>query len=93
MARHATQDEQIREHVDRLQLTGDPNRQAFVRELVDDVEDPDLAHVMRACLDGVIRLHVIAVLWAKPDAGAVVVPDPPSLGLRGRDLQTRAKAA
>src|SRR5215210_7096884 len=91
MARYATQDEQIREHVDHvngLELARDLDRQALVRELVDDVEHSDLATVMRARLDEVIRPHVIAVLRAKADAGAVVVPDPPPLGLLGRDLQT-----
>ena len=36
MARYATQDEQVREHVDNvdpLELACDPDRQAFVREL------------------------------------------------------------
>ena len=76
MAGHATQDEQVREHVDdvdRLELAGDPDRQAFVGELVDDVEHPELAPVMRAVLDEVIGPDVVAVLRPKTDTGAVVV--------------------
>src|SRR5881409_2242112 len=41
VARHAAQDEQVREHVDevdRLELASDADRQALVGELVDDVE-------------------------------------------------------
>src|ERR1700712_3117774 len=40
----------------------------------DHVEHPDLASVMRARLDEVIRPHVIGVFRAKTDTGAVVVP-------------------
>jgi hypothetical protein len=38
VARHATQDEKIGQqidHIDGLELAGDPDRQAFVGELVD----------------------------------------------------------
>ena len=41
MFRHTAQDKQVREHVDdvdRLQPSIDADRQAFMRELVDDVE-------------------------------------------------------
>ena len=51
MARHAAQDEQIRQHVDHvdgLELPGDPDRQALVGELVDDVEHADTS-VRRGC--------------------------------------------
>jgi hypothetical protein len=51
-----------------------------VRELVDEVEHPDLATIMPARLDEIIRPHVITVFWMKTDAAAVVVPDPPPLG-------------
>ena len=90
MPRHLTQNEQIGEHidhVDRLQPAGDADSQAFVRELVDDVEHPELAPVMRAGFDEVIRPDVVAAPRAKTKAGAVVVPDPPSFGLLDRDLQ------
>ena len=90
MARYATQDEQVREHVDNvdpLELACDPDRQAFVRELIDHVEHPDLAPIVRAGLDEVVRPYVIAVFRAKTNTGAVVVPDPPPLGLLGRHFQ------
>jgi hypothetical protein len=41
MARHAAQDEEVRQDIDdvrRLQLSIDPDRQALPGELVDDVE-------------------------------------------------------
>ena len=61
-----------------------------MRELVDDVVHPELASVMRAGLDEVIRRDVVAALRAKTEAGIVVVPDPPPLGLPDRDLQALA---
>jgi hypothetical protein len=58
-----------------------------VGELVDDVEHADLSPVVGSVLDEVVRPDMIAVLGAKPDAGAVVQPEPAALGLPGRDLQ------
>ncbi len=51
------QDEQVREHVDdidRLQPSVDADRQAFMRELVDDVEHAIFSPIMSAVLDKVI---------------------------------------
>ena len=42
---------------------------------------------MRPVLHEVVRPHVIAVLGAQPDAGAVTKPEPPLLQLPGRDFQ------
>jgi hypothetical protein len=45
VAGHPAQDEQVREHVDdvdRLELAGDPDGQALVGELIDDVEQAEL---------------------------------------------------
>src|SRR5215210_631587 len=93
VARHAAHDEQVREHVDdvdRLQLASDADRQALVRELVDDVEHPDLPSVMGPILDEVVRPDVIAVLGPQPDAGSVRQPEPSSFGLLLRNLQPLA---
>src|ERR687885_1277212 len=84
VARHAAQDEQVREYVDhinRLELASHPDRQALVRELVDHIQHPELATVMGPLLDKIIRPDVIAVLGPKADAGAVRLPDPAALGL------------
>lgn len=51
MARNPAQDEQVREHiddVDRFELAGDPDGQALMGELVDDVEQAELASISRS---------------------------------------------
>src|SRR3954468_5679605 len=56
VARHATQDEQVREHVDDadgLELASDPDGQALVDELVNDVEHAEPPSVVRPVLDEV----------------------------------------
>src|ERR671913_1579939 len=86
VARHAAQDEEIGQHVDHvgpLELAGDPDRQAFARELVDDVEHPDLASVMGAGLHEVVGPNVVGVLRPQTDAGTVAWPEPPLFGLLG----------
>jgi hypothetical protein len=93
MLRHAAQDEQVREHVDdidRLQPSVDADRQAFMRELVDDVEHAILSPVMGAVLDKVVGPHVIGPLGTQADAGSVREPEPTSFGLSGRKLQPLA---
>ena len=50
---HAAQDEQVGQHVDHVsgsELAPDPDGQALVGELVDDVEHPELAAIMGAVL-------------------------------------------
>lgn len=93
MFRHATQDEQVREHVDdidRPQLSVDADRQAFMRELVDDVEHAILSPVMGAVLDKVVGPDMVGPLGAKADAGSVREPEPTSFGLSGWNLQPLA---
>ena len=54
---HAAQNEQIGQHVDyrgRVELAIDPNGQAFVRELVDDVQHAIFSPVMGAILHEVV---------------------------------------
>ena len=66
----STQDEEIRQHIDHidgLELAGDPDRQAFVGELVDHIEHSVFASCVGAVLDEVIGPDVIAVLGTQPD--------------------------
>ena len=74
MTGDATQDEEVGQnvdHIDRLELAGDTDRQAFVGELVEHVEHPILASVMGAVLDEVVGPHMIALLRAQPNARSV----------------------
>ena len=71
MARHATQDEQIGQHVDHvdgLELAAHPDRQAFMGELINHIEHAISPSVMSPVLDKVVGPHVIAVLRPQPDA-------------------------
>src|SRR3954468_5839 len=90
VARHTAQDEEIGQdidHVHGLELAGDPDRQALVRELVDDVEHAVLPSVVGAVLDEVVGPDVVRALGSEPDAGSVRQPEPPALGLLPRDLK------
>ena len=90
MARHAAQDEEIRQdvdHVDGLQLAIDADCQALMRELVDHVEHAILLPVMGSILDEVIRPDVIAVLRSQSDARSVIEPQPPPFRLPPWNLQ------
>src|SRR5918993_5315150 len=54
VAQHAAQDEEIGQDVDHvrgLELASDPDRQALVRELVDEVEHAVLSSIVSAVLD------------------------------------------
>ena len=71
MARNATQNEQIGQHInhiDGLELTGDPDHQAFMAELVDHVEHSIFPSVVGAVYDEVVGPDVIAVLGTQPEA-------------------------
>ena len=93
MGGHAAQDEQIGEDVDHvggLELAGDPDRQALVRELVDEVEHAVLPSIVSAILDEVVGPDVVRVFGPQPEAGPVRQPEPATLGLLGWDLQPLA---
>ena len=93
MAGHAAQDEQVGQHVDhvrRLQLACDADRQALPRELIDHVQHPELAALVRAGFDKVVGPDVIATLRPQSQAGTIPVPDAAALGLPRRDLQPLA---
>jgi adenylate cyclase len=71
MPGHAAQDEQVREHiddVDRLQSTRHPDGQALMGELVDDVEQAELASIVSTVLDKIIGPDVVWPLRSEPDA-------------------------
>ena len=92
MSGNAPQDEQVGQnvdHIDRLELAGDMDRQAFMGELVEHVEHPILASIVGAVLDKVIGPDMIALLRPQPDARSVGQPEPASLG-RLWDLQPLA---
>src|SRR5580658_5155170 len=91
--RRAAPDEQVREeidNIDRFEPAGHSNGQAFMGELVDDIEQPDFATVMGALLDKVVRPDVIGAFRPQPDARSVSQPQPAALGLSGRNLQPLA---
>jgi hypothetical protein len=93
VARHTAQDEEIGEDIDHvrgLELAGNPDRQALVRELVDEVEHAVLPSVMGAILDEVVGPDVVRALGSGPEAGSVRQPEPPALGLLLGDFQSLA---
>jgi len=90
---NAMQDEEVGQnvdHIDRLELAGDTDRQAFMAELVEHVEHPILASIMGAVLDKVVGPDMIAVLRPQADARSVCQPEPATLGLLRWDRQPLA---
>jgi hypothetical protein len=90
MPRNSTQDEEIGQnidHVDGLQLARHSDRQALMRELVEDIEHAILPPIMRAMLDEVVGPHVIAMLRPQADARTIRQPQAAALGLLLGDLQ------
>jgi hypothetical protein len=93
VARHPAQEEEIGEDVDHvhgLGLAGDPDRQALVREFVDEVEHAVLPSVMGAALDEVVGPDMVGALGPQPEARSVRQPEPAAPGLLGRDLEPLA---
>jgi len=85
-----TQDKEIRQnvdHVDGLEPPRDPDRQALVGELVDDVEHSVLASIVGAILDEVVGPDVVAMLRPQPDARPIRQPKPAAFWLFVRNLQ------
>jgi hypothetical protein len=76
---NASQDEQVGQnfdHIDRLELAGDTDRQAFMAELVEHVEHPVPASIVGAILDEVIGPDMIALLRPQRNARSVGQPEP-----------------
>jgi hypothetical protein len=93
VVRDTTKDEEVGQHIDHIdgfELAGDPDRQAFVGELVDHIEHSILPSVVGAVLDEVVEPDVIAVFGPQPDARSVRQPEPATLGLFMGDLQPLA---
>src|SRR5262245_44364601 len=87
---NALQDEEVGQnvdHIDRLELAGDTDRQAFMGELVEHVEHPVLASLVGAVLDKVVGPDMIALLRPQPNARSVGQPQPAALGLLMGNLQ------
>ena len=87
--RDATQNKEIREHIDDIdgfQLPVDTNGQTFVCELVDDVQHPVFPAFIRAILDKVVGPDMVRSLGAKTDAGSIREPKPAALRLFGGNL-------
>ena len=93
VARNAAQDEEIGQHIDHidgLELAGDPDRQTFMGELVDHIEHSIFPSIVGAVLDKVVGPDVIAVLGSQPNARSVCQPEPAALGLLMGDFQPLA---
>jgi hypothetical protein len=90
---NAPQDEEVGQnvdHIDRLELAGDTDRQAFMGELIEHVEHAILASIVGAVLDKVVGPDMIAVLRPQPNARSVGQPEPAALGLLMGNLQPLA---
>src|SRR6516162_2810425 len=84
------QDEEVRQnvdHIDRLELAGDTDRQAFMGELVEHVELPIPACIVGAVLDKIVGPDRIALLRPQPNARSGGQPEPAALGLLMGNLQ------
>ncbi len=78
------------EHIVGAETTGDRDRQAFPRILVDDGEHPERLSIVCSRLDEVIGPDVVWPARPEADARAVVLPYPPSLWLLVGNLQPLA---
>src|SRR5215213_7639414 len=67
MPGHAAQDEQVGQDIDDVgcfELASHPDGQALVGELVEDVQQPELAPVMAAVLDKIVAPDMVRPLRA-----------------------------
>src|SRR5687768_14733272 len=90
MARHAAQDEQVRQDVDdvaRIELAIDAERQALPGELVDDVEHAEPPAIVCPALDEVLGPDMVGMLRPKPGARSVIQPETAFLRLLLGNLQ------
>jgi len=77
-------------NVDGLEFAINTDRQALMRELVDDIEHAVSPPVMGSVFKKIVRPDVIGPLWSQTDAGTVGKPQPPTLGLLVWDFQPLA---
>ena len=69
--RYTTHNEEIGQsvdHIDRVQLAPDADRQAFTCVLVQDVERPECPAVVGPTVNEVIAPNMVSVLWPEADA-------------------------
>jgi hypothetical protein len=84
VAGNAAKDKQVRQHVhdvSSVQSSIDPDRDAFARELVDDVQHSIFPAIMGAILDEVIGPDMVGMLRPQTDIAPVVQPKPTPLRL------------
>ena len=89
VGRNAVQHEEVSENIDNVggfELAGNPDRQAFARELINHAQHAERAPVMGAVRDEVIGPHVIGALRPKPHARSVIEPQTAPFRLPLRDL-------
>ena len=89
----AAQDKQVGQRVDDVdgpEPAVHPDGKALAGELIDDVEHAILPPVMGPILDEVIGPDMVGMLGPEPDAGSVIEPEPPALGLLVGNLQPLA---
>ena len=82
-------DEQARqggEHIFVPKLPCHDQRKALSAGVVDDGQDAELAAIVRAVFDEVVRPHMPRIFRAQSDARAIVQPQPAALWLALRDL-------
>ena len=80
---HAAGDEQTGQNIDdidRLQLSFDADRDALVRELIDDIEHAILPPLMGAIFDEVVGPDVVAALRPEADARSSLSHERPRFG-------------
>ena len=78
---------QCGQHVFVAQLTCHDQCQALATGLVDDGQDAELAPIVGTLLDEIIGPDMPRILWSKPDAGAVIEPQPAAFRLALRHFQ------
>jgi len=84
MAGDATENEQVREHVDdigRVQPPADPDRKTLSRELINDIQHADFPSIVSAVLDEVVGPDMVGMLRTEPEARSFVEPEPAPLRL------------
>src|SRR5579883_3081285 len=77
-------------HVITVESSGDADRQAFARELIDQSQEPQTAAIVRARLHKIVAPDMVGLLRPQSNARSVVEPQSPPRFLFGRNLQALA---
>ena len=89
-SRHAAHDEQIRQHIhdiSRVELTLNPDRQAFTALLIQGVQCPEDLPVVGSVMHEVVRPDMVAIFRPQSHARPVIQPEPSFLRLLHRHFQ------